>query len=146
MDCKMTGSPSFTISQSLLKCWSIESAMLSNHVILCCPLLLLPLRFLSIRVSSSESALCIRWPNYWSFSFSISPNEYSRLKSFRIDWFDLLAVPGILKSFPAPQFKSISSLVFSPLYGPTLTTVHDYWKNHSLNYTDLCQQSDVCAF
>ena len=83
---------SFTISQSLLKLRSFESVMPSNHLILCCPLLL-PSIFFSIRVFSNESALHIRWPKYWSFSFSISPSkEYSGLISFRIDWFDLLAV------------------------------------------------------
>ena len=88
---------SFIVSQSFLKLMSIESMMPSNHLILCCPLLL-PSIFPSIRVSSSESVLHIRWPKYWSFSFSISPsNEYSGLISFRIDWFDL-AVQGILKS------------------------------------------------
>ena len=90
---------SFTISQSLLKFMSVESVIPSNHLILCHPLLLLPLIFSSIRVFSNESALNIRWPVYWSFSFSISPsNEYSGLISFRIDWFDLLAVQGTLKS------------------------------------------------
>ena len=88
-----------SISQSLLKLISIESVMPSNHLILFCPLLLLPSVFPSIRVSSSESALHIRWPKYWSFSFSIGPSsEYSGLISFRIDWFDLLEVQGILKS------------------------------------------------
>ena len=86
-------------SQSLLKLISIESVVPSNHLILCCPLLLLPSIFPSIRIFSNESLLCIRWPNYWSFSFNISPsNEYSGLISFRIDWLDLLAVQGILKS------------------------------------------------
>ena len=86
-------------TQSLFRLMSIESVMPSNHLILCCPLLLLPSIFPSIRVFSSESALCIRWPKYWSFSFSISPsNEYSRLISFRTDWLDLLAVQGTLKS------------------------------------------------
>ena len=90
---------SFTISQSLLKPISIESVMPSNHLILCYPLLLLPSIFPSISVFSNESALRIRWPKYWSFSFSISPsNEYSGLISFRIDWSDLLAVQGTLKS------------------------------------------------
>ena len=90
---------SSTISQNLLKFISIESVMLSNHLILCHPLLLLPSIFPSIRVFSNKSALCIRWPKYWSFSFSFSPsNEYSRLISFRIDWFDLLSVQGTLKS------------------------------------------------
>ena len=88
-------SPSFTIPQSLLKLMPIESVMLSNHLILCHPLLLLPSVLPSIRVSSYKSALHIRWPKYWSFSFSISPsNEYSGLISFRIYWFDPLAVQG----------------------------------------------------
>ena len=91
---------SFTISQSMLRLMSIESVMLSNHLILCHPLLLLPSSFPSIRVFSNELALCISWPKYWSFSFSISPsNEYSGLTSFRMDWSDLLAVQGTLKSF-----------------------------------------------
>ena len=90
---------SFTISQSLLKLMSVELMMPSNHLILCCRLLLLPSVFPSIRVFPSESALHIRWPKYWSFSFSISPsNEYSGLISFRMDWLDLLAVQGTLKS------------------------------------------------
>ena len=90
---------SFTISWSLFKCISLESVILSNHLILCCPLLLLPSIFPSIRVFSNESVLCIRWPKYWSFSFCKGPsNEYSGLISFRIDWFDLLSVQGILKS------------------------------------------------
>ena len=90
---------SFTISQSLLRFVSIESVMPSNHLILCHTLLLLPSVSPSIRVFSSESVLRIRWPNYWNFSYSISPsNEYSRLTSIRIDWFDLLAVQGTLKS------------------------------------------------
>ena len=86
-------------SRSLLKLMSIESVMPSNHLILCCPLLLLPSIFPSIRVFSNQSVLCIRWPKYWTLSFNISPsNEYSRLISFRNDWFDLLAVQGTLKS------------------------------------------------
>ena len=90
---------SFTISQSLLKLMSIESVVPSSHLVLCCPLLLLPSIFPRINVFSNESALCIRWPKYWSFSFSISSsNEYSGLISFRIDWFDLLSVQGTLKS------------------------------------------------
>ena len=90
---------SFTTSWSLLKLISIESEMPSNHLILCHPLLLLPSIFPRIRVFSNASVLCISWPKYWSFSFSISPsNEYSGLISFRFDWFDLLAVQGTLKS------------------------------------------------
>ena len=140
-------SRSFTIFQSLFKFISIESVMPSRHLILCHPLLLLPSIFLSIRAFSSESALCIRWPKYWSFSFSISPfNEYSGLTSFRIDWFYLLAVQETLKSFPVPQLESINSLALSLLCNPTLTSLHDYWKNHSFDYMDLHWQSDVSAF
>ena len=83
----------------------------------------------------------------WSFSFSISPfSDYSGLISFRIDCLDFLAVQGTLKYSPAPQFKNINSLAFRLLYGPTLTPIHDYWKNHSFDYTDPCQQNDVSAF
>ena len=90
---------SITNSQSLLKLMSIELVLPSNHLILCCPLLLSPSVFHSIRVFSNESVLCIRWPKYWSFSFSISPsNEYSGLIFFRVDWLDLLVVQGTLKS------------------------------------------------
>ena len=111
---------------------STESVMPSNHLILCHPLLLLPSIFPSISVFSSEPVLHIRWPKYWSFSYSISPsNEYSGLISFRIDWLDLFAVQGTLKeSPPAPQFESINSSELSFLYGITLTSMHDYWKNH----------------
>ena len=115
---------SITNSQSLLKLMSIQSVIPANHLILCHPLLLLPSIFPSIRVFSSESVLHIKWPKYWSFSFSISTsNEYSGLISFRIDWFDLLAVQGTLKSpmgSPTPQFKSTNSSAFSFLYGPTI--------------------------
>ena len=122
---------SFTISRSLLKLMSIELVISSKHLILCHPLLLLPSIFPSIRSFSNELALRIKWPKYWSFSFSISPSsEYSGLISFKMDWLDLLAVRGILKSSPAPQFESINSLVLSLLYGTTLTSIHDYWKNH----------------
>ena len=117
---------------SLLKLMSIESVMPSNHLILCHPLLLLPSIFPTISVFSNESLLCIRWPKYWSFS--ISPfSEYSGLISFRIDWLDLLAVQGTLKSSPTPQFKSFSSLALSFLYSPTLTFIHDYWEKHSFD-------------
>ena len=125
---------SITNSQSPPKPMSIESMMPSNHLILSCPLLLLPSVFPSIRVFSNESVLRIRWPKYWSFSFSISPtNEHPGLISFRMDWLDLLAVQGTLKSPPTPQFKSINSSALSFLYSPTLTSIHDYWKNHSLD-------------
>ena len=98
-DCSMTAFLSFIISWSLLKLMSIESLMPSNHLILCHPLLCLPSTFPSIRVFSNESVLCIRWPKYWSFNFSLSPsNEYSGLISLKIDWLDLLAGQGTLKS------------------------------------------------
>ena len=133
-------------AQSLLRFMSIESMMLPNHLILCHHLLFPPLIFPSIRVFSSEAALRLRWPKYWSFTFSISPsNEYSGLISFRTVWLDLLAVQGTQESSLA-QFESISFLALSPLYGPRLTYVHDYWKNHSFDSTDLCQQSEVFAF
>ena len=127
---------------------SITSVIPSNHLILCRLLLLLPLIFSSIRVFSNESFLRIRCPKYWSFNFSISlSNEYTGLISFRMDWLDLLAVQGTLKSLsPTPQFKSISSSVLSFLYSSTLTSIYDYWKNHSFDKTDLCQQSNVCSF
>ena len=110
-------------------------------------LLLLPSVLPSNRVFSSESVLHIRWPKYWSFSFSISPfNEYLGLIFFRIDWFDFLAVQEILKSFSSLKFKSISFSMLSLLYGSTHTSIHDYWKNHSFDYMDFCWQSDVSAF
>ena len=130
---------SITNSQSLLKLTSIESVMPSNHFILCCPLLLLPSIFPSIRVFSNESAHPIRWPKFWSFSFNISPsNEYPGLISSRMDWLDLLAVQYSQESSPTLQFKSINSSVFSFLYSPTLTSIHDHWKNHSLDEMDYC--------
>ena len=110
----------------------VGDAIQPSHPLL--PLLFMPSIFPSIKVFSSESVLPIRWPKYWSFSFSISPsNEYS----FRIDWFDLLAIQGTLKSSPVPQFKSINSSALRLLYGPTLTSVHDYWKNKSFDYMGL---------
>ena len=121
-------------SRSLLKLTSIESVMPSNHLILCHSLLL-PSIFPSIRVFSSELVLRIRCPKFWSFSFNIRPSsEYSGLISFRIDWFDLLAVQGTPKSLlQTPQLKSVNSLAISFLYSPTLISVHDYWKNHSFD-------------
>ena len=136
---------SFTISQSLLKLTSIESMMPSNHLILCNSLLHLPSILPSIRVFSNESALRNWWPKYWNFSFSPS-NEYSELISFRIYWFDLLAVQETKESSQTLQFKSINFLVFNLLYGPTLTSMHDYWKNHSFDYADICGHSNVSAF
>ena len=123
-----------TNSWSLLKLMSIKLVMPASHLILCRSLLLLPPILLSIRVFSNESTLRMRWPKYWSFGFTISPsNEHPGLFSFRIDWLDLLAVQGTLKSSPTPQFKSINSSVLSFLYSPTLTSIHDHWKNHSLD-------------
>ena len=117
---------SFIISQSLFKLMSIASVMPSNYLILCHPLLLLPSIFPSIRVFSNESALCIRWPKFWSFSFSISPsNEYSRLISFRIDWFDLLAVQGTPRVFFSINSKAIlqhSAFFMVQLSQPYMTT------------------------
>ena len=119
---------SITNSWSLLKFMFIESVMPSNHLILCHPLLVSPSIFPNIRVFSNESALCIRWPKYWSFSFNISPsNEHSGLISFRMDWLDLLATSprDSQESSPTPQFKSVNSLVLSFLYSPTLISIHD---------------------
>ena len=126
---------------------SIELVMPSNHLILCRPLLLLPSIFPSIRVFSNESALCIRWLKYWSFSFSISPsNEHPGLISLD----GIVGSPCSLKdsqeSSPTPQFKSITSSALSFLYSPTLTSIHDYWKNHNFDYTDICRQSNVSSF
>ena len=124
---------SFTIAWSLLKLISVESMMPSNHLVLCHPLLLLPLIFPSIRVFSNGSALHIRCPKYWNFSFSISPfNEYSGLISLRIDWFDLLSVQGVLKSLLQNHSSKASILQHLAFFcGPTLTSIYDYWKNHS---------------
>ena len=125
---------SITNSQSLLKLMSIESVMPSNYLILCRPLLLLPSIFPSIRVFFNELALCIRWPKYWSFSFNISPsNEYSGLISLGWTGWISLQSKDSQESSPTPQFKSISSLTLSILYTPTLTSIHDYWKNHNLD-------------
>ena len=115
---------SFTISQSLLKLISIESMMPSNNLILCCPLLLLPSIFPSIRVFSNESALHIRWPKYWSFSFISPSNEYSGLISFKIDWFDLLAVQGTLKSLLQHHNSEASIFQHSAFF--TVQLSHSY--------------------
>ena len=129
----------FIVSQSFLKFMSIESVMPSKHLILSL-LLLLPSTFSSIKVFSNESALCIRWPKYWSFNFSISPsNEYSRLKSFRIDLFDLPAIQGILKSLLQHHNSKALILWCSTLFLWFNSHVHDYWKKHRSDYMDLCQ-------
>ena len=131
IDCSTPGFPVNHYLWSLLKPMSIESVMPSNHLVLCYHLLFLPSTFPSIRVFSSESVLPIRWPKYWSVSFNISPsNEYSELISFRIDLFwSPCNARDSQESSPAPQFKSIYFLVLSLLYGPTLTSIHDCWKN-----------------
>ena len=125
---------SITNSQSLLKLMSIKLLMPSNHLILCRSLLLLPSVFPSISVFSNEPVLHIRQPKYWSFSFSISPsNEYSGLTSFRMDWLDLLTVQGTLKSlFQHPSSKA-SILRRLAFFIVQLTSIHDYWKNHSFD-------------
>ena len=118
----------------LLKLMFIESVMPSNHLILCHPLVLQPSIFPNIRVFSKESVLRMRWLKYWSFSFSISPSKpYSGLISARSDRFDLLAVQGTLKSFLQHHSSKASILWCSAFFSPTLTSVHDYWKNHSFD-------------
>ena len=126
---------SFTNSRSSLRLMSIESVMPSSHLIFGHPLLFLPPIPPSIRVFSNESTLHMRWPKYWSFSLSIIPSkEIPGLISFRMDWLDLLASPrDSQESSPTPQFKSINSSALSLLHSPTLTSIHDYWTNHSLD-------------
>ena len=125
---------SITNSRSLPKPMSIVLVMPSNHLIPCHHLLLLPSIFPSITIFSNESTLHIRWPKYWSFSFNISPsNEHIGLTSFKMNWLDLLAVQGTLKSLlqhhsSKPQFFGTQLSL-----GPTLTSIHDHWKNHSLD-------------
>ena len=131
-NCSTPASLPITNSQSLPKFMSIESVMPPNHLILCHPLLLPPSIFPSIRVFSNESVLHIKWPKYWSFSYSISPfNEYSGLVSFRIDWLVLPAVQGTLKSLLQHHSSILRPSAF--LYRPTLTSTSDYWKNHSFD-------------
>ena len=134
---------SFSISQSLLKFMSIESVMPSNHLILCCPLLLLPSIFHSIRVFSNELALPSSWPKHWSFNFSIRTNEHSGL-------IPLVGSPcsprDSQESSSAPQFESIRFSELSLPYGATLTFLHDSWKNHSFDYMNFCRQHDSSAF
>ena len=139
---------SITNSRNLPKLMSIESVMPSSHLIPCPPLLLPPSVFPSIKVFSNESVLPIRWPKYWSFSFSISPcKEHPGLISFRMDWLDLLAVQGTLKSLLQHHSSKPSILWHSAFF--TVQLSHPYmtnWKNQSLDYTDLCWQSNVSAF
>ena len=129
---------SITNSRSLLKLMPIESVMPSSHLILCRPLRLLPPIPPSIRVFSNQSTLRMRWPKYWSL--------HPGLISFRMDWLDLLAVQGTLKSLLQNHSQSINFLVLSFLHSPTLTFIYDHWKNHNLDQTDLCWQSNVSAF
>ena len=137
---------SFTISQSLFKLMPIESVVPSKHLIFCHFLLLLTSIFPSIRVFSNMSTLCIRWPKYGSLSISLS-NEYSGLISFRIDWFDLVAIQGTLESLFQLRNLKVSILWCSSFFMVQLS--HPYMttgENHSSDSTDLCGQSDVCAF
>ena len=125
---------SITNSQSSPKPMSIELVMPSNHLIRCRPLLLLPSIYPSIRVFSNESAFCIRWPKYWSFSFNISPTkEHPGLISFRMDWLDHLIVQGTLKSLPQHHSSKASILQHSAFFIVQFSHPHDYWKNHSLD-------------
>ena len=138
---------SYTISWSLLKLMSTESMMLSNHLILCCPLLLPPSIFPSIKVFSSELAFCIRWPKYRSFSFSISPsNEYSGLISFRMDCFDLLAIQRTLKCLLQHHSSKASILGGSAFFLVQLSHSYTTTGKTSFDYPDLCWQSNVSAF
>ena len=124
---------SITNFQSLPRL-TMDLVMPSNHLILCPPLILQPSIFPSTRVFSNESALRIRWTKYWSFSVNISPsNEHPGLISFRMVWFDLLAVQVTLESSPSPQLRSTSSSALSFLYSPTLTSIPAHWKDHSLD-------------
>ena len=137
--------PSFTISLSLLKLMSFKSVMPSNYFIFCRPILLLSSIFPSIMVFSNESMLHIRRPKYWSFNFSISPlNEYSGLISFRVDCFDLFAVPGTLESLLQHHSLKASILRCSAFFMVQLS--HDYWKNNSFDHTDICQHSNISDF
>ena len=136
MNRSMSGLPVHHQLPEFTRLMSIESVMTSSYLILCLPLLFLPPIPPSIRVCSDESTLRMRWPKFWSFSFSISPsNEHPGLISFRTDWLDLFAVQGTLRVFSSTQFKSINSLVLSFLYSPSLTSIYDHRKNHSLDQT-----------
>ena len=133
MNCSMPGLP---VHHQLPEFPQTHGHRVSDaiHLILCCPLLLLPSIPPSIRVFSNESTLHMRWPKYWSFSFSISPSkEHPGLISFRMDWLDLLAVQGTLKSLLQHHSSKASILRHSAFFSPTLTSIHDYWKNHSLD-------------
>ena len=141
----LQASLSITSSQSLLKLMSIESEMPFNHLSSPSPL---AFNCSQNQVLFHESTLHMRWPKYWKFSFNISPsNEYSGLISCRIDYVDLLAVQETLKTFfSTTEFKSFNFLALSFLYGSTLTSIHDYWKNHSFDYMDLFWKNNVSSF
>ena len=128
-----TRTPCPSPTAGIYKPMSIESVMPSSHLILCHPCLL-PSIFPSIRIFSDESALCIRWPKYWSFSFNISPsNQHLGLISFRVDWLDLLTVQGTLKNLLQHNSSKSSILLCSAFFIVQLTSIYDYWKNYSLN-------------
>ena len=134
MNCSTPSLPVITNSQSSLRLMSIESVMPSSHLLLCRPFLLLPPILPSIRVFSNESTLHMRWPKYWSFSFSIIPSkEHPGLISFRMDWLDLFAVQGTLKSLLQHHSSKASILWSSALFIVLLISIHDFWKNHSLD-------------
>ena len=134
MDCSMPGFPVLHHHPGFLKLMSIELVMPSTHFVLCHPLLFLPSVFPSIRVFSNELALHIMWPKYWTFSFNLSPSsEYSGLISFRIDWFDLLMVQGALKSLLQYHNSKASNLWCSAFFVVPLTSIHDYWTEHSID-------------
>ena len=132
-------------SQSSRVCTNSRLLNWYHPTISSCHPFLLPSIFPSIRVFSNESVLCITWPEYWNLSIKAS-SEYSGLIYFRIDWFDLLEGQGTLKSLFQKHSLKISSLALSLLYGSTFTSVYNYWKNDSFDYTDLCWQSDVSSF
>ena len=148
MDCSTPRSLSFTISRNLLKLMSVVLVMPPSDLLLCRLLLLLPSIFSSIRIFSSKSALCLRWPKCWSFSFSLSAsNEYSGLISFRIDWFDLLAVQGTLKSLLQDHSLKASVLWCSAFFMVQLSHLYMITgKSHNFGYTNLCQQRNISAF
>ena len=145
MDCNMPGFPVFHHLPELAQTHVHWVGEPSNHLVLCHSLLLLPSIFPSIMAFSKELALCIRWLKYWSFSFSIcSSNEYSGLISFRINGLDLLTVQGTLKSLF--QHHNLKASILQHSAGPILTSIYDYWKNHTFEHTDLCWQSSVSGF
>ena len=126
---------------------SIDLVMLSNHLILCCLLLILSLFFASTRAFSNELALYIRWPKYWSFNFSICPfMNIQYLFPLKLAGLISLQSKGLSRVFSSTTIQSINSLALSLLYGSTLTSIYDYWKNHSFNYVDIYLQSDASAF